>query len=1167
MAPIWGKRLKGGKMKILKRLSKSLQRNMFPAGLFLVLISISICSFAQLSTASLNGFVRDPSGANIPSATITLRNVDTSVENTTVSNGTGAYALLNIAPGRYTLVAAAPGFSSTQISAFTLAVSQIATIDFSLKIGAQSAMVTVQADSPQLNLTSANLGTVISTKQVNDLPLNGRNFTQLLSLTPGVAPVNVGQSNGGGFATTSVAVGSSFIIPAINGQTNRSNFFLSDGMNNYGTYLNTYAVPPIVDAIQEFKVVSHTDSAEFGSVLGGVVNVVTKSGTNTFHGSAWEFARNTVFDARTYFLPTTSAKTPYSQNQFGGSIGGPLSIPKLYNGRDKTFFFGAYQGFRYQRNSDAPLKVPTAAQLAGDESAWPTQIFNPFTTRPDPNHAGQYIRDPFVGNQIPSQLIDQRMVAFANFVFPKAGPVFDSSGDNAIDPTPLIQNQNEFDIRVDHKIGANDTAFFRYSFINSTQNSSGGLPGTTSNLSTPARNWGGSYVHVFGSSLILQAQFSRSTVQYLNPVRFKNSITDIFNQVGFAPAFAGNFTAVGATNLLPGPGISGFSSSGESGLLIPKATSSNQYSGTLTKVAGAHSLQFGGGYITIGQAVKDSFASVGFAGQQTGDTNPSDTVNSGDPLASFLINVPNNATRRNTDEAERPGGVMSLFVQDTWKATDNLTLNIGMRYDLTFIPPFGTNKTIGQQGGIETGDMDLTNGVYIVQKLPPACSVRGFAPCIPGDGTLPAHVIVDPRGKIAHNVYTNFGPRFGFAYHADEKTAVRAAFGIVYDNWASQVQMAQNIGGGWPDIGLQGASNLNQPTSDSATPTVQAQDPFGNNTSSLFPAATPFNQVSYYYDPHIKNPYSEQWNAGIERQLSQSATLTMNYVGSVSKRLDVGGFYNTALTPGPGNPQSRSLFPYIKPTNYDRSVGSSNYNAFQFSLNQRSSKGLTYQVAYTWSKSMDVGGDGWFGVEGGIPQDPYNPSAHGGYAVAGTDLTNVLSVNMLYQVPIGKGRSFSTGNGVVDYILGNWQLNNIFLAHSGLTFTPVTSGDIANTGNGGTYETLNVIGDPNKIAHRTAAKWFNTAAYAVPPGFTFGTASRNSLRSAGYWNLDTSLFRQFPLGGEDRRIEFRAEAFNLFNNVVLGKPISNLSTGSQFGTVNTTANTARELQLGAKFIF
>ena len=361
--------------------------------------------------------------------------------------------------------------------AFSLAVNQIATINFRLKVGKQTAEVTVQANSAVLNVTSANLGTVISTRQVNDLPLNGRNFTQLLELTPGAAPVNVGQNAAGGFAATAVSIGSSFVMPAVNGQTGRSNFFLTDGMTNYGTFLSTYAVPPIIDAIQEFKIVSHTDSAEFGSVLGGVINVVTKSGTNHFDGSAWEFVRNTAFDARSYFLPKTSPKTPYHQNQFGASIGGPVWIPKIYNGTGKTFFFGAYQGFRYSQSSDTLLKVPTAAQLSGNLSDWPTQIYNPFTTRPDPANPGEYIRDPFPGNQIPSSLIDPRMVAWANFVFPQTGPALDAAGDNVLSTNPIIQNQDQFDIRLDRKIGANDSAFFRYSFFDSNEPSSGGMPG------------------------------------------------------------------------------------------------------------------------------------------------------------------------------------------------------------------------------------------------------------------------------------------------------------------------------------------------------------------------------------------------------------------------------------------------------------------------------------------------------------------------------------------------------------------------------------------------------------------------------------------------------------------------------------------------------------------
>lgn len=268
-------------------------------------------------------------------------------------------------------------------------------------------------------------------------------------------------------------------------------FFLTDGLNNYGSILSTYDVPPIIDAIQEFKVVSHTDSAEYGGVLGGVVNVVTKTGTNELHGSAWEFARNAVFDAIPTFQSPTTPKAQFSQNQFGGSIGGPVILPRLYHGKDKTFFYGAYQGFRYTQTSNSPLFVPTTAELNGDLSALGRAIYNPFSTRPDPAHPGQFIRDIFPDAQIPKTLINQQMVALAQFVFPAAGPSFSNGAENANDPTPLTQNQDEFTVRVDHTFGAKDSAWFRYSFINSLQTSSGGVPGLPSILATPARNWGG----------------------------------------------------------------------------------------------------------------------------------------------------------------------------------------------------------------------------------------------------------------------------------------------------------------------------------------------------------------------------------------------------------------------------------------------------------------------------------------------------------------------------------------------------------------------------------------------------------------------------------------------------------------------------------------------------
>jgi hypothetical protein len=1144
----------------------------FLAFFILTLLLSPGSAHAQLSAASVTGIVRDASGSVVANASVTLRNVDTTIQHTTVSNEAGNYVFLNLGPGRYALEASAAGFATQRVAEFVLAVNQTASIDIALKVGAQSEVVTISAETEQLDVSTADLGTVIATKQVNDLPLNGRNFTQLLSLTPGVAPVSVAQNSMGGRAGgfgAPISVGSAFIFPAVNGQTNRSNFFLTDGLNNFGTFQSTYSVPPIVDAIQEFKVVSHTDSAQFGSVLGGVVNVVTKSGTNGYHGTAWEYVRNTAFDARNTFLKKV---TPFRQNQFGASFGGPVWIPKLYNGKNKTFFYFAYQGFRYTQNNDSLLKVPTAAQLAGDESSFPTQIYNPYSTRPDPANPGKFIRDPFPGNQIPSNLIDPRMVAFVQAVLPPAGPVLDSSGDNAIDTTPNHQTQNEYNVRIDQNFGQKNTVFFRYSAINSLLTTSGGLPGLVKNGSIPGRNWGASWVHTFNSSLVLQVQYARTTNQDNSSTLFTHPPANLDTKVGFSSTFVGGFAAAGGRSLIPSPGISGYASGGENITNVPKATDSHQASGNLTKIVRNHTLTFGGGFTSNRFESPLSYASLSFAGGQTG--NPQNPNEPGDPLASFLLNVPDGANRRNVHETTRPGGLMSLYIQDSWKATSKLAFNFGLRYDRTFIPAYGTNATIGQQGGIETGDIDFSNGTYIVQKLPPPCSVRGFAPCIPGNGTLPAHVVVDPRGKIAHDTLTNFGPRVGFAYRLGNRTVLRGAAGIVYDNWAAVSQMAQNIEGAWPDIGQLIANNLNQPSTISATPTTTSQDPFAGGGSGLFPAPTPFNQVQWFYDPHIKNPYSMQWNFGVQRELNSSTTVDVNYVGSGSRRLNVGGYYNTALTPGPGDPQARAPFPYIAPTFYDRSIGNGSYNALQVEVNKRYSNGLAYQVAYTYAKSIDEGSSGWFGVEGQSLTDPYD--VKGSRGPSGFDLRHTLSVNMLYQIPVGHGQRYSTKNGVLDYIVGNWQINNIFTARSGVPFNVFYgASDLANTGNvsWAQYDRANLVGDPNKGSCPSGSPVgsvscvFNTSAFAVPAQYTFGNSGRDAFRSPKFWNLDTSIFRQFPFWGEGRRIEFRAEAFNIFNTVILGTPGSDISNTSSFGKANSTANSPRQLQLGAKIIF
>ena len=1113
------------------------------------LICCSAPAIAQLSSASLTGVIRDASDSVVPDAAVILHNVATGVEHTGSANSAGNYVFVNIQPGRYTVSASKTGFSTSRVAEFTLAVNQTATFDIVLQVGSVAQNVTVEASGELIQASTAELGGVVAQKQVVDLPLNGRNFTQLLSLTPGVVPVSVGQNSGG--AQTAITRGSTFSFPAINGQTNRSNYFMIDGINNQGTYNGTYAIPPIIDSVEEFKVNSHNDQAEFGSALGGIINVVSKSGTNALHGSAWEYLRNDAFDARSTFL---SAVTPYRQNEFGVSGGGPVMIPRIYDGRNKTFFFAAYEGFRYRQPNASFYRVPTDAELAGDLSDIPTPIFNPFSTRPNPAQAGGFIRDAFPSNQIPGSLLSSPMVAYAKATLPKPVNV-GLANVNAIDNTPVTQNQDQFSVRIDQVIGRKDSVWFRYSGLYQTLAQSGGRPQISSLGGVPAQNYGANWVHTFSPSLILQVQYGRAHVESDSVQRFNNLPANFVQTLGFAPSFAMGF--MDGKDYLPSLVVTGYFSGGEALKNFPDATSIHQWKADVTKITGSHTLAFGG---ELDQSNSDQLVlnpNVTFNPQQT--ANPANSAQLGNALASFLLNVPDSAKYLNLNEPFRWGGVMSLYFQDSWKALPRLTINLGLRYDRTFIPPYGTDDTIGQLGGIETGDINFNDGTWVIQKLPPSCAVRGHAPCIPtADGKLPDHVVVDPRGKILHDTTKNFGPRVGLAYRFRPDTVIRSSFGISYDNWGGVTQNAANYSGSWPDVGTLGASGLNVPVAAQLTPNITALNPF---PGGAVPAATPFNQVSYYPDPYGRNPYSMQWNFGVQHEFSRTTVLSVNYVGSGSRRTDLGGVYNTALTPGPGTPQLRAPFPYIKATNYNRSWGRANYNALQVLFQRKYQAGFAYQLAYTYSKSIDVGSSGWFGVEGFSVQDPYH--FNNDRSVSAFDLPHVFSLNFVYEFPFGRGKRFSTGSRPVDYVISNWQVNAISTARSGQPYGILITGDIANTGNAN-YERPNLVGDPN-LPTPTRQQWFNRLAFVVPAAYTFGNLGRNVLRTDGLLNVDCSIFRQFPIM-EGRRIEFRAEAFNLTNSVVYGTPSNNM-TSSTFGQVLSLANSPRKLQLGLKVIF
>jgi hypothetical protein len=604
--------------------------------------------------------------------------------------------------------------------------------------------------------------------------------------------------------------------------------------------------------------------------------------------------------------------------------------------------------------------------------------------------------------------------------------------------------------------------------------------------------------------------------------------------------------------LLPALNVSGFFTGGEQATWDQQA---DIYQGkaTLSKIIGNHTLKTGVEFNSLAYEGYTETPTVSYTNVQT--ANPGSTGNTGSALASFLLDVPDGVLRRDTLTHSRFGGVLSMFLQDQWKATSRLTVNIGLRYDRAFVPPYGTRA----DDTLATGSLDLNNGTYVLQAIPPPCDTKKVAPCIPtAGGALPDHVVLSPNGKIIQDTTKNIQPRIGLAYRLGNNTAIRSSFGVFFDEYAGIIQASRNYQGSWPDVAYQQQTNLNYPTAAQLTPSVSALNPFPGG--AILPAPTPFNQVSYFADPHYRNPYSLQWNFGIEHQVGGSTILSANYVGSGNRRLDIGGFYNTALTPGPGNPQSRALFPYIKATNYDRSWGRSSYEGLQLQLQKRFSHGVAATVSYTWSKSIDVGCSGWFGVEGCSVQDPYH--FNNSRSVSGFDVPHVLVANWVWEVPVGTGKRFRTGNRSIDYVIGNWQINGIMTLRSGQPYSLTVNGDIANTGNTN-YMRPDVVGDWH-VADPGPSQWFNQAAFRAPAQYTFGNMGRNVLRADGRNNVDLSVFRSFPIH-EDLKLEFRAEAFNAFNTPDFAAPVANINDPN-FGKV-TSARDPRQMQFALRLVF
>ncbi|MGA7522099.1 MAG: carboxypeptidase-like regulatory domain-containing protein [Acidobacteriaceae bacterium] len=1116
----------------------------------LLLATLPGVARAQASQASIRGTVYDSSRAVVPGAALTLTNVATHVNSTTTSNESGGYLFLNINPGTYTLQASKQGFATQQLQPFKLLVNQASTLNFALTVGQVSQVARVTAVGEGLQSSTAEVGLTLDTEQIQNVPVDSESWSQLFVAAPGVSPIVVSGSQTG-YYTTSVGP---MMTPSFDGQTNRSDIFIVDGIMDTETFGNSYAVQPLLQALQDVKLEAHTDSAAFGGSSGGTINASTRSGTDQFHGSAWEYYKSPVLQAIPYF---STSSTPFKQNQFGGTIGGPVILPRLYNGRNKTFFFAAYGGLRYNGPGTVYDLVPTPAELAGDFTA-DAPIYDPASTTCDA--AGNCTRTQFqyngVLNMIPPNRLNQGAIYYVQHALPTYtnATLPCSPGCNSYQNAPNIQSLYQYDARVDETLGQHDSFFFRWMGIGGNE-TSGRVqnPGTTG---TTGYSYVGSYVHIFSPTSVLHVQAGKTYETRPYTQLWTGVGANLGAQSGFPSGLSTGYVTLG--NITPGFDVNGYFNDPGDNANPQTTANSDSVSFDYDRVLGRHTITVGADFNGIGEGQRIEDGQEEFAQQETNSLVPGDDA-SGTALASFLIGVPDSFTKRNVTESLGFGGLVGFYGQDQFQMTPRLTTNFGLRYDIALAPRFGTFA----DGNEYTGNFNFSNGTYIVYKVPGSCAVLMNAPCIPTpDGSLPDHVVASTDGsQVVQTQYNNVEPRLGIAFRLTPTTVLRGGAGLAFDNLAGLVQNIRGLSGNWPSVQQVAQLNINVP---------QPGNPFPGYTISnlpaltALPAATPFNQFNWFVAPNLKDAYSLQYNFGVQHQFGTSTVVGANYVGSVNRRSSVGGLYNVALTPGPGDSAvvaSRSPYPYIAPTYYSWSGNNGDYNALQVQLTRNYSKNLGATVAYTWSKSIDEGCSGFFGTEGCSIQQIYNIRAE--RSVSAFNVPQNLNVTWTYTLPFGRGQMFNIQNRTLDLLLGGWHYNGFAKFANGAPYDVNLYIDIANIGTTG-YERPNIVGSTNP-GNQSRTNWLNTAAFATPNPYTYGNMGRNSLRADFTQDFDMTLAKEVPL--IDRlHLKVGADAFNVFNHPVWAQPDSYIGDPT-FGQVLSTENEQRTMQVYGQLTF
>lgn len=1138
----------------------------------LVGAGVRVC-FAQL-TAQITGTISDPSSAVVPGTSITLVNESTGIKWTAKTNQAGIYIVPFLQPGSYRINVQAPGFRTISRSGIRLEVAQTARLDFTLELGTAAESIDVTDTAPLLNTGSGAMGGVIAPESVENLPMLGRNSNSLMMLAPGVRATRQ--------TIVNPVLESHYQFFSINGSRPNQSQFMLDGGNNTNLTFNGPEYSPQVEEVQEFRIQTSNFSAEYGNSGGGVINVATKSGTNAFHGSLFDYLRNDKLAANNFFSNRSGTpRTILRYNQFGGTLGGPIR-------KNRTFFFFSYEGLRMKMPVVRSTSVPTALQRAGNFTQTTTAagqlitIYDPLTTRVDPNNPARYIRTAFPGNQIPAARIDPVAAKIQTYYPAPTSPGDPGTGlNNYFFSGPQVRTTDNFSGRVDHQWNASTmmTARFSRADLGNWTN-----PATfgEENIASPGYVTKpqhhpyalGKVTKTFSPTIFGEFVFSWARWYYES-----FGLSNGFNptQLGFPAYLASSSATLGFPSISPGEmsGLGGYYNEHD-------VSDRFESKANMSKVSGKHTFKFGGMYGAgeyTTRVLNNNVGTYSFSKAFTQGPNPLATsATAGFGYASFLLGTMSGGTHNVTEwRGSYSQPYYGLYFQDDYKITSRLTLNLGIRWDYESPRTEADNRMVNFD---YTGKATLPNGTPVTGGL-----------AFPGVGGL-------SRGNWnADN--RNFAPRFGFAYNLKDATVIRGGYGIFYSNSWGNGRNNQAL----PQTGFTCSTAVARSLDNGLTPYALLSNPFPTGfcaaTGSSAGLLTDLGQTVYMLDRDHQTPYVETWNFGIQRRLPADTVVEVAYSGSHGVHLmgileddqlapqymqlgtqlngQVPNPYYGVVTSGqlatPTITLGQSLRPYsqfLGVSNRGATYGNSSYNAMFVKVEHRMSKGLSIMAAYTVSKEIDdtipsVNGFPGESFSGAGIQNYYN--LRGERALSSWDTPQTLVISYVYELPFGPGKPLMNRGGALGKVFGGWQVNGNTMFESGSPLQ-VSGGNGSGTFTG--TQRPNWSGENPTLSGPVTdrlGKYFNTSVFSLNAPFTFGNAPRlmPNLRGPGENNFDISIFKN-TLIKEKVQLQFRAEAFNAFNRVQFGMPNTNI-TSNLFGLISSQQNSPRNIQLALRLLF